>query len=107
MTLYYTDKAGNYIGAFEGAKPPDGSIEVAMPPEDARMTWNGKAWIVPNDLKLTFAREERRTAYNDSGATIDDLVVALWKKVAEGDSAPADAIEVIRLKIKHDIPNPP
>lgn len=107
MTKFFVDNLGNYIGAFDGAEPPDGSVEVPSPPSDARLVWNGSAWTVPQDMKLPFAEEARKAAYNDSGATIEDLVLALWKAVVEKNPADADAIQVIRLKIKKDIPNPP
>lgn len=44
MTKFYVDGDGNYIGGFDGADPPSGSIEVPAAPEDARQTWNGASW---------------------------------------------------------------
>ena len=45
MTLYFVDTQGNYLGGFDGATPPDGSIEVDSPPNDARDKWDGSKWI--------------------------------------------------------------
>ena len=44
MTKYFVDHAGNYIGAFDGAEPPKGAIEVPSAPEDARQPWLGDSW---------------------------------------------------------------
>lgn len=47
MTQYYVDASGNYLGGFDnGATPPAGSIEVAIPPTDGRQKWNGSSWSV-------------------------------------------------------------
>lgn len=43
-TKYYVNKDGIYTGAFDGVKPPKGSIEVLTAPEDARQVWDGVAW---------------------------------------------------------------
>ncbi len=32
MTLFFVDAAGNYIGGFDGAEPPEGAIEIPEPP---------------------------------------------------------------------------
>ena len=45
MTKYYIDEAGRYLGGFDGAKPPEGSIEIDAPPTDGRNTWNGTVWV--------------------------------------------------------------
>jgi hypothetical protein len=42
--LFYVDAQGNYLGAFDGALPPAGAIEVATAPQDARQKWSGGAW---------------------------------------------------------------
>lgn len=44
MTKYFVDHAGNYIGAFDGAEPPDGSVEVPSAPSDARQPWTDSGW---------------------------------------------------------------
>lgn len=44
MTKYFVDQAGNYIGAFDGALPPAGSVEVPSAPSDARQPWTGSGW---------------------------------------------------------------
>lgn len=44
MTKYFVDSNGTYIGGFDGAEPPNGSIEVPSAPEDARQVWNNGAW---------------------------------------------------------------
>lgn len=43
-TKYFVGDAGCYLGAFDGAEPPVGSIEVPSAPSDARQPWTGSAW---------------------------------------------------------------
>lgn len=45
MTQYFRDVLGNYLGGFDGATPPNGSIEIPAPPESGTDKWNGTAWI--------------------------------------------------------------
>jgi len=44
MTKFFVDAAGNYIGGFDDADPPLGSIEVPIAPDDASQIWNGSTW---------------------------------------------------------------
>lgn len=44
MTKYFVDLSGKYIGAFDGAEPPAGSVEVPSAPADARQPWTGDHW---------------------------------------------------------------
>lgn len=46
-TKFYRDASNNYIGAYDGATPPVGSIEVPSAPLDARCKWNGTSWNAP------------------------------------------------------------
>lgn len=56
MTRYFVDGSGNYVGAFDGAAPPAGAIEVPTAPNDARQRWVGGEWgaVAPtaDDYKL-------------------------------------------------------
>lgn len=46
MTKFFVDQSGKYIGGFDGAEPPDGAIEVDMPPSHADFdTWDGSRWL--------------------------------------------------------------
>jgi len=45
MTKYYVDESGNYIGAFNGSTPKDGSIEVDSPPGHANQKWDGTKYL--------------------------------------------------------------
>ncbi len=45
MTKYFVDKDGLYLGGFDGAEPPKGSIEVNSPPAHGNDTWDGSKWI--------------------------------------------------------------
>ena len=53
MTKYYIDNAGGYIGGFDGAEPPRGSIEVSKPPNDAREIYVDGKWTVPESLSVS------------------------------------------------------
>lgn len=44
---YYVDADGStYLMGTDG-EPPEGSIEVPFPPQDARQKWNGSEWLPP------------------------------------------------------------
>ena len=40
---YFADEQGSYLGACDQGGP-DGGIEVATAPDDARMVWDGERW---------------------------------------------------------------
>lgn len=48
---YYVTGSGAYLGAFDGAPPPAGAVEVVSPPLDARATWNGEGWDEPTPIQ--------------------------------------------------------
>lgn len=43
-TKYYVDSLGNYLGGFQGATPPEGSMEVPFAPGHAKDKWNGTGY---------------------------------------------------------------
>lgn len=47
---------------------------------------------------------QREAAYKAAGATIDDLVVAMWEHVIEGRSDAKTALQAKRAQVKLDIP---
>ena len=51
MTKYYVDSIGNYLGGFDGAKPPVGAVEVPKQPEHGLDKWINGAWV-PNKDRL-------------------------------------------------------
>jgi hypothetical protein len=57
---YFVDHTGVYIGAFAGAAPPAGAIQVPTAPADARQTWSGGRW---SDLPGPTVRQQRRHEY--------------------------------------------
>ena len=64
MTKFYVDVSGNYLGGFDGAKPPIGSIEVPFPPQDGRMIWNNGAWSFTQTILDQIANDEANRALN-------------------------------------------
>lgn len=57
---YFVDNAGKLIGVFiDGAKPPEGAIEVPHGPADGRQVWNGTDWadLAENITTLDRIRE--------------------------------------------------
>jgi hypothetical protein len=61
VTKYFVDVSGAYVGGFDGAEPPDGSIEVPMAPDDARQIWDAltQAYgvIPPTSINSVSARQ--------------------------------------------------
>lgn len=59
MTKYFVTIDGTYLGGFDGALPPTGSIEVPTPPAHGHDTWNGTTWIAapPTREKLKAGRQ--------------------------------------------------
>lgn len=51
MTEYFVDTNGNYLGGFDGAKPPSGALEIPNPPEHGWDKWINGAWV-PNKDRL-------------------------------------------------------
>ena len=56
--MHYRDAAGRYLGAWDGATPPEGAIAVTTPPPHRDAVWTGSAWAYDATPALT----ERRAA---------------------------------------------
>lgn len=56
MTKFYADGAGRYLGGFDGAAAPAGSIEVPLAPAAAWQVWNGAAWAAVPAVAVVPAR---------------------------------------------------
>tara|TARA_B100001287_G_scaffold276265_1_gene286473 strand:- start:2398 stop:2742 length:345 start_codon:yes stop_codon:yes gene_type:complete len=54
---------------------------------------------------LQYSRDRER-AYNRADLFDHALLIALWEKVMESDSTAADALQVLRNKVKTDNPKP-
>ena len=50
--------------------------------------------------------EHRKRAYNDTGATTDALIVALWEKLVEDRDESAAAVQKLREAVKSRFPAP-
>lgn len=74
-TKFYRDSDGRYIGAFVGAPPPAGAIEVATPPQDARQLWSAGAWqpVPPPGYRDRRARDYALELGDDPGDIIKTL----------------------------------
>lgn len=77
MTKYFVDEQGRYLGGYDGAEPPEGAIEVPLPPADARMVWDGSqfgevAALVPQVVTRRQARQALLLA-----GLLDDVPVAI------------------------------
>jgi len=79
MTKYYVDANGNYLGGFDGAKPPKRAIEVTTPPDHGEQKWDGMKWL---PCVQTF---EQRNA--DTLSQITALDMKRIRPLAEGDTA--------------------
>ena len=91
---YYVNVAGVFIGSFDGATPPTGSIAVPTPPNDQLQQWDGNQWVLraPALLEYTAAA---RWAIEANGITVagmhletDDrskLMIIGARKASEAD----------------------
>lgn len=74
MTKYYVDIDGNYLGGFDGVRPPSGSLEVPNPPEDGRSKWVDGSWgdpVLSNEEQIA-ELEGSITNRNLRGAALGD-----------------------------------
>ena len=62
--------------------------------------------IVEQLVDVTNYQRLRQRAYNDRGATIDALIVALWESVLLNDNTARDLLESVRQQVKAEFPNP-
>jgi len=87
-TKYYVDKAGNYLGGWNGKCSVSGAIEVESPPDHADQKWDGSMFLPAvrpaheqmADLELTRTpRREREARIGVAGAQkwLDDLDVKI------------------------------
>lgn len=73
---FFCDAEGNYLGAFDGAEPPEGSVEVPSCPNAAKQVWLSDAWtdaVLTVDEQLTAIEttfEKRKAALSAQLATI-------------------------------------
>lgn len=97
-TKYFVNDKGDYLGGFDGAQPPIGSIEVPFPPMHASQKWDGLMWgKVPTDWL-------RRKEYINRGVTFEALMEAIVESVAENRPEKLQALQTIRDSIKKEFP---
>lgn len=102
-TKFYVKNDGKtYLGGFDGVEPPAGSIEVSSAPEDARLEWNGSAWVEPAALKEELVEEKRLDQVREE-VSLEEKVHALWLK-AKADNTEFDRIDLIITKAEQDFP---
>lgn len=80
MTKYFATQSGDYIGAFDGADPPVGAIEVPMAPATAADKWNGTGWdAAPPPVPAAITMRQARLALLGAGllAQVNDAVAAM------------------------------
>lgn len=82
MTKYFVDINGNYIGGFDGASPPIGSIEVPNPPQDGRQKWVNNAWAALNPaLNTTVDQERLNAALTEPGSVVRALGLVMFAEI--------------------------
>lgn len=80
MTKFYVDGSGAYIGGFDGAQPPAGSIEVPTAPAQASDIWADGSWLpgrvrqVPTDITR---RQAIAVLYKQKRITLADIEAAI------------------------------
>jgi hypothetical protein len=62
MTKYFVDKSGRYLGGFDGATPPDDSIEVPSAPDEASQIWDGGQFKAVIQVPVTVTMRQARLA---------------------------------------------
>ncbi len=67
MTQYFIDTDGNYLGGFDGAEPPEGSIEVDTPPAHGSDKWTNGAWVVVAIVPESVPKLNARLTLIDAG----------------------------------------
>ena len=92
MTKYFVDQAGNYIGAFDGAEPPAGCIEVLSAPDDARQCWNGEGWGA-----IAASKDQRKDEITAHLARIDAESSRPLRAKAAGNATAADDAKLAAL----------
>lgn len=101
---YFIDSDGKFLGVFDGAEPPNGSIEVKIMPSDGRYIWKGNKWTIPSELVSVVRSEKRQAEYNKRGVTQAALMEALIEAFVESRPEKLDALQNIRNQVKTDIP---
>lgn len=64
------------------------------------------AWLNSEEKKIADFREARIKEYIKEGATVNDILEAIWEKVMESDSSKADALQTKRQAVKLRVPKP-
>lgn len=87
-TRYFVDRAGNYLGGFDGAEPPSGAVEVPVPPDHASHKWVNGAWSpaaepVPKAVPLFKARAVMRVTPHPVHGTLLAAVKAAITTMAD------------------------
>ena len=70
---FYKDTNGNYLGSFDGAPPPEGSIAVEAPPRDGRQIHDGFRWL-PREVSW---QEKIEALDADMPRALEDIIDAL------------------------------
>lgn len=99
MTKHFRDAAGNYIGGFDGAQPPAGSIEVPVAPTHAAQRWDGARWIDTPAIEAARAAELLADSDKRMARAGEELWDALKRKgvLVDGDIS-ADARALIESR---------
>lgn len=117
MTKYFVDIEGNYLGGFDGANPPEGSIEIDSPPLHGLDKWDGKQWIIhnPPDLESFVLGVLLDPTFSDR----EVMQVQAVSKVVDagrrdllitqlvGQAAPEKQQRLLELAAQYNIPLPP
>lgn len=62
-TKYFVTSTGAYIGAFDGAEPPAGAVEVPTAPASAFDLWDGEKWLsAPPEVPQVVTMRQARLA---------------------------------------------
>lgn len=100
---YFVSPTFEYLGAFIGAEPPAGSIEVPTQRPDASSVWNGSTWVA--DFAPLKAQELAKFR-NDRKEMFSVIVGMGWAASESGDTTAVTKLLAFRKGLK-DLPEWP
>ena len=67
-TKYYVDPDGAYLGAYVGAEPPEGAVQVPAPPTNGLDVWDGEQFkLAPPPVPQIITSGQGKEALYNAG----------------------------------------
>lgn len=91
MTKYYRAGDGSYVGGFDGADPPAGSVEIPEPPEHGADRWINGVWVAD--------KARLNAAMHDQIAVVEKSQGRALREAAIGTAGAVDRLKAIDAQI--------